>query len=104
MVVPLNDVKSFMLKNIATEKGQAVKKPMATVPMMAMGTMRSGCATSSAMCVAQSRQAKAQFVLMRPTMKAMPFCSQPVALTKLAKTKEAGSYIPSVSKDVSFHQ
>jgi hypothetical protein len=43
------------------------------------------------MWVAQSRQAKAQLVLMRPTIKAMPLEAQPVLLTKLAKTNCAVS-------------
>lgn len=43
---------------------------MATVPMIAIGIILSGRATSSAICVAQSRQANAQFVLINPTMKA----------------------------------
>ena len=51
--------RSEMEKNMAMLKGQAVPKPMKTVPMMAMGTIRSGWWTSSARCVAQSRQAKA---------------------------------------------
>jgi hypothetical protein len=45
------------------------------------------------MWVAQSRQAKAQLVLMRPTMKAMPLEAQPVLLTKLAKTNWAVSWL-----------
>ena len=48
-----------MLKNWAMEKNQEVVKPIATVPMIAMGTWRSGRWTSSARWVAQSRQAKA---------------------------------------------
>ena len=71
------------------EKNQEVTKPMATVPMMAIGIMRSGLCTSSAMWVAQSRQAKAQLVLTRPTMKAMPPSLQPVLLMKVAKTNLA---------------
>lgn len=39
--------------------------------------------------VAQSRQAKVQLVLTRPTMKAMGFWAQPVLLMKVAKTKVA---------------
>lgn len=83
---------------------------MATVDMMAMGMVRAGWATSSARWVAQSRQAKAQLVLMRPTMNAeirgggvsavkrivwrveglpMPLEDQPVLLTKFAKTNLA---------------
>jgi hypothetical protein len=80
-----------MEKNMAMEKGQAVLKPIATVPIMAMGMRRSGWWISSAMWVAQSRQAKAQLVLMRPTMKAIPLEAQPVLLTKLAKTNCAVS-------------
>lgn len=87
-----SSVKSFIEKNMAIEKGQAVMKPIATVPMMAIGTIFSGRATSSAMCVAQSKQAKAQFVLMSPTIKARPLESQPVRLTKLANTNDAGSF------------
>ena len=82
--------RSVRLKNILTLKNQEVTKPIATVPMIAMGIIFSGRATSSAMCVAQSRQANAQFVLISPTMKAMPFCFQPVLLRKLAKTNLAG--------------
>lgn len=43
---------------------------MATVPMIAIGIIFSGRATSSAKWVAQSRQAKAQLVLISPTIKA----------------------------------
>jgi hypothetical protein len=71
-------------------KNHAVTKPMATVPQMAMGMLRSGFGTSSAKCVAQSRQQNGQLVLIRPTMKAMPALSQPVLLMNVAKTKEAG--------------
>ena len=42
-------LRSFMEKNMAMEKGQAVVKPMATVPIMAMGMRRSGWWISSAM-------------------------------------------------------
>ena len=73
------------------EKNQAVVKPMPIVPMMAMGMTRSGLGTSSAMCVAQSRHANAQLVLMRPTMKAIPDSRQPVVLTNDAKTNLAVS-------------
>ena len=62
-------------------------KPIATVPRIAMGIMREGSATSSARCVAQSRQAKAQLVLIRPTMKAIPFKDQPVLFVKVANMK-----------------
>ena len=48
-----------MEKNIAMLKNQDVTKPMATVPMIAMGIWRAGEETSSARWVAQSRQAKA---------------------------------------------
>lgn len=56
---------------------------------MAMGMLRSGFATSSAMWVAQSRHMKTQFVLIRPTMKAIPSCFQPVVLIKVANTNLA---------------
>ena len=59
-----------MLKNMARDQNHEVTNPIATVPMMAMGIIFSGRATSSAMCVAQSKQAKAQFVLINPTMNA----------------------------------
>lgn len=67
-----------MEKNIAMEYVQDVTKPMAIVPMIAMGIMRSGRWISSARWVAQSRHAKAQFVFMRPTMNAMGLEDQPV--------------------------
>lgn len=60
-----------MLKNMEREKNHEVTKPIATVPMMAMGIIFSGRATSSAKCVAQSRHANAQFVLTKPTMNAV---------------------------------
>ena len=59
-----------MLKNMAREKNQDVTKPIATVPIMAIGIIFSGRDTSSAMCVAQSRHAKAQLVLIKPTINA----------------------------------
>lgn len=62
---------------------------MATVARMAIGMERSGRETSSARWVAESRQAKTQFGLMRPTRKARPSEGQPVELTKLAKTNLA---------------
>jgi hypothetical protein len=78
-----------MLKNIAMLKNQLVTNPMPTVPMIAIGTIFSGRWTSSAKCVAQSRHAKDQFVLTRPTMKATLLSCQPVLLMKVAKTKRA---------------
>lgn len=62
----------WILKNMAREKNHDVTKPIATVPMIAVGITVPGLATSSAMCVAQSRQAKAQLVFMSPTIKASP--------------------------------
>lgn len=76
MGTPVEGTKSssrfWMLKNMAREKNHDVTKPIATVPMIAVGIAFSGWATSSAMCVAQSRQAKAQLVFISPTMKALP--------------------------------
>lgn len=76
-------------KNMAMEKNQLVTNPIATVPIMAMGTIFSGRWTSSARCVAQSRQAKLQLVLTRPTIKAIPPSFHPVLLMKVAKTNFA---------------
>lgn len=76
-----------MEKNMEILYSQLVAKPIAIVPMMAIGMVRSGCWTSSARWVAQSRHAKAQLVLMRPTIKAMMSESQPVLFSKCAKTK-----------------
>jgi hypothetical protein len=66
---------------------------MATVPIMAIGIIFSGRGTSSAMCVAQSRHANAQFVFTRPTIKAIPFCFQPVLLMKVTKTNLADLWL-----------
>ena len=44
-------------------KNHDVTNPMATVPMIAIGIIFSGLGTSSAMCVAQSRQAKGPIVI-----------------------------------------
>lgn len=74
---------------MAMLKSQAVTNPMATVPQMAMGIIFSGLATSSAKWTAQSKQVKAQFVLIRPMMNAIPPLSQPVLLMKVAKTNLA---------------
>ncbi len=63
---------------------QDVTKPIATVPIIAIGIIRSGFSISSAKWVAQSRQAKAQFVLVSPMINAIPFCDQPVLFTKVA--------------------
>lgn len=60
-----------MLKNMARDQNHEVTNPIATVPIMAMGIIFSGRATSSAKCVAQSKHANAQFVLINPTMKAL---------------------------------
>jgi hypothetical protein len=57
--------------------------------MIAIGMFFSGWGTSSARWVAESRQAKIQLGLMRPTMKAMPSDFQPVELTKWPKTYSA---------------
>lgn len=73
VVVPVMASKSFKLNIMLMLKNHAVTNPIATVPMMAMGIIFSGLGTSSARWVAQSRQAKAQLQLMRPTMNAMPF-------------------------------
>lgn len=80
-----------MLKNMAREKNHDVTKPMATVPMIAIGITLSGWATSSAMCVAQSRQAKAQLVFTSPTMKALPMkcCVSPALFGFRQAIKEA---------------
>jgi hypothetical protein len=56
--VPRRVLRSAMEKKMAMLKGQAVRKPMKTVPRMAMGMVRAGLGTSSARWVAQSRQAK----------------------------------------------
>ena len=75
-----------MLKNILMLKNQLVTNPIATVPIMAIGIIRSGWWTSSARCVAQSKHANAQLVLMSPTMNAIPFKDQPVLFMNVAKT------------------
>ena len=100
VVVPVTPARSVKLNIMLMLKNQAVTKPMATVPMMAMGIIFSGRGTSSAMWVAQSRQAKAQLQLIRPTMKAMPFCGQPVALMKVAKTKRADWWVGALAGTV----
>src|ERR1700716_889258 len=66
---------------------------MATVPMMAIGIALSGFPTSSARCVAESRQANTQFGLMSPTMKASPSEPHPVELTKVANTNLASEWV-----------
>ena len=86
---PISAKSPTIEKKMPTEKNQLVTNPIPTVPIMAIGTIFSGRCTSSARCVAQSRQAKAQFVFTRPTMKAIPSCCQPVLLIKVAKTKRA---------------
>ena len=91
MAVFATPTRLFRLNIMLIEKNHDVMKPMATVPMMAIGTILSGLGTSSAMCVAQSRHANAQFALIRPTIKAMPDASQPVWLIKVAKTNLAVS-------------
>ena len=63
-------LKSFKLNIMLMLKNQAVTNPIPTVPMIAIGMTFSGLGTSSAICVAQSRQAKAQLQLISPTMKA----------------------------------
>lgn len=73
VLVPVMPFSLFKLNIMLMLKNQAVTNPIATVPMMAIGIIFSGLGTSSAMCVAQSRQAKAQLQLIRPTIKAMPF-------------------------------
>lgn len=89
-----------MEKNIAMEYTNAVTNPIATVPIIAKGILRSGCGTSSAKCVAESRHANDQLGLIRPTMKAIAFDSQPVLLTKLANTNFAFCFGDEVAKTV----
>jgi hypothetical protein len=55
-------VRFVKLNIMLMEKNHDVRNPITTVPMMAKGIILSGCGTSSAICVAQSRQAKAQLV------------------------------------------
>ena len=100
MEVSVIPARSLKLNIMLMLKNQAVTKPMATVPIMAMGIIFSGLGTSSAKCVAQSRQAKAQLQLIRPTIKAIPFWGHPVELIKVAKTKLADSWVGALAGTV----
>lgn len=79
---------------------KAVPKPIATVPMIAKGMLRSGLGTSSAKWVAESRHAKDQLGLINPTMKAIEFDSHPVLLTKFANTNFAFCFGEDVANTV----
>jgi len=75
-----------ILKNIARQNTQEVINPKATVLIMALGMIFSGHLTSSAICVAASRQTKSQFGLINPKRKASPLDDQPVEFVKVANT------------------
>lgn len=73
---------------------------MAMVPIIANGMLRSGCGTSSAKWVAESKQENDQFGLIRPTKNATPPFSHPVLLMKVAKTNFAGCFGKEVARTV----
>ena len=62
--------KPSTLKKSASVESHEVRKPITKLPMIAMGTKRSGQTVSSASWVPQPRRAKAQLLLMRPAMTA----------------------------------